>query len=45
MSIAASFPDIQNPKTEYKSYVNMRVVKRASDIFFEFYDKTGKRIE
>lgn len=45
MSIAASFPDIQNPKTEYKSYVNMRVVKRASDIFFEFYDKTGKRIK
>ena len=45
MSIAAAFPDIQNPKTEYKSYVNMRVVKKATDMFFTYYDLTGKRIK
>ena len=44
MSIAASFPDIQNPKTEYKSYVNQRVVKRATDTFFSLYNTSGKRI-
>ena len=44
MSIAAAFPDIQNPKTEYKSMVNKRVVKRATDIFFDLYNTKGERI-
>lgn len=46
MSIAAAFPDIQNPKTgEYKSYVNQTVVSKATSIFFDLYDENGKRKE
>lgn len=46
MSIAASFPDIQNPKTgEYKSYVNQTVVSKATSIFFSLYDENGKKIK
>ena len=46
MSIAASFPDISsNPKSDNKSYVNMRVVKKATDIFFEYYNIKGQRIK
>lgn len=45
MSLAAAFPDIQNPKTEYKSYVNQRVVKKASDIFFNYYNTKGERVK
>ena len=44
MSIAAAFPDIQNPKTKYKSMVNQRVVKNATDIFFDLYNTKGERI-
>ena len=44
MSIAASFPDIQNPNTgKYKSYVNQRVVSKATTIYFSMYDKNGKK--
>ena len=44
MSIAASFPDIQNPNTgKYKSYVNQRVVSKATTIYFNMYDKNGKK--
>lgn len=43
MSIAASFPDIQNPKTgNYKSNVNQRVVSKATKIFFNLYKKSNK---
>ncbi|MGM9878600.1 MAG: peptidoglycan D,D-transpeptidase FtsI family protein [Bacilli bacterium] len=46
MSIAASFPDIQNPKTgDYKSYVNQTVVSKATKIFFSLYDENGKKIK
>ncbi len=46
MSIAASFPDIQNPNGgEYKSYANQRIVSKATKIFFNLYDKNGKKIE
>ena len=46
MSIASSFPDIQNPKTgEYKSYVNQTVVSKATSIFFSLYDENGKKIK
>lgn len=45
MSIAASFPDIQNPKGgEYKSYRNQTIVSRATEIFFNLYDKNGVKI-
>lgn len=43
MSIAASFPDIQNPKTNYKSDVNQRVVSKSTKIFFDLYKKNNKR--
>ncbi len=43
MSIAASFPDIQNPKTgNYKSNVNQEVVSKATKIFFNLYKKSNK---
>lgn len=46
MSISASFPDIQNPKTgKYKSYVNQIVVSKATKIFFSLYDKNGKNMK
>lgn len=45
MAIAASFPDIQNPKTgKYKSYANQEIVSKSTSIFFSIYDKNGKRI-
>lgn len=46
MSIAASFPDIQNPNTgEYKSYANQQIVSKATKIFFSLYDENGKKIK
>ena len=46
MSIAASFPDIQNPKGgKYKSSVNQTVVAKSTKIFFSLYDKNGKKIK
>ena len=45
MSIAASFPDIQNPSTgKYKSYANQVIVSKATKIYFSLYDKNGKKI-
>ena len=45
MSIAASFPDIQNPNSgKYKSYANQAIVKNATEIYFSLYDKNGKKI-
>ena len=44
MSIAAAFPDIQNPKGgKYKSNVNQVIVSKTTSIFFNLYDKNGKR--
>ena len=44
MTIAAAFPDIQNPRTgKYKSYVNQTVVSKATTIYFDMYDKNGKK--
>lgn len=43
MSIAAAFPDIQNPKSTYKSSLNQRVVSKATSIYFDMYDKYGKK--
>lgn len=44
MSIAASFPDIQNPNSgDYKSNVNQEVVAKATKIFFDLYKKSDKR--
>ena len=44
MSIAAAFPDIQNPKGgKYKSNVNQVIVSKTTSIFFDLYDKNGKR--
>ena len=46
MSIAASFPDIQNPNSgKYKSSVSQVVVSKSTDIFFSLYDKNGKKIK
>lgn len=46
MSIAASFPDIQNPKGgEYKSSANQQIVSKATEIFFSLYDEKGKKIK
>ena len=43
MAIAASFPDIQNPKGgKYKSYANQIIVSKSTKIFFDIYDKNGK---
>jgi len=44
MSIVASSPDVQNPnRGSYKSDVNYRISRRASNLFFSFYDSSGKR--
>ena len=44
MSIAAAFPDIQNPKGgKYKSYANQLIVSKATSIYFKMYDKNGKK--
>ena len=44
MSIAASFPDIQNPHGgKYKSYANQVIVSKATKIYFDLYDKNGKK--
>ena len=44
MSIAAAFPDIQNPKGgKYKSYANQVIVSKATSIYFDLYDKNGKK--
>ena len=44
MSIAVSSPDVQNPnRGSYKSSVNLRISGKASDLFFKFYDESGKR--
>ena len=44
MSIAAAFPDIQNPKGgKYKSYANQKIVSKATTIYFDMYDKNGKK--
>ena len=44
MSIAAAFPDIQNPNGgEYKSYANQIIVSKATNIYFSLYDKNGKK--
>ena len=46
MSIAASFPDVQNPNSgKYKSSVSQVVVSKSTDIFFSLYDKNGKKIK
>ena len=46
MSLTASFPDIQNPKGgDYKSYANQIIVTKATNIFFDLYDKNGKKIK
>ena len=44
MSIVASSPDVQNPnRGTYKSDVNLRISKAASNIFFKFYNQSGER--
>ena len=44
MSIAAAFPDIQYPSgAKYKSYANQRIVSKATEIYFNMYDKNGKK--
>ncbi|MBQ6546511.1 MAG: penicillin-binding protein 2 [Bacilli bacterium] len=44
MSIAAAFPDIQNPRGgKYKSYANQMIVSKATTIYFSLYDKNGKK--
>ncbi len=44
MSIAAAFPDIQNPRGgKYKSYANQVIVSKATNIYFALYDKKGKK--
>lgn len=44
MTIATSSPDVQNPKRgNYKSDVNSRITKKATDIFFSLYDQKGNR--
>ena len=44
MSIAASFPDIQNPKGgKYKSYANQAIVSKATEIYFSLYNKNGQK--
>ncbi len=44
MSIAAAFPDISSSKdSNNKSYVNQRIVSKATDIYFSIYDKNGKK--
>ena len=44
MSIAAAFPDIQNPHGgKYKSYANQVIVSKATNIYFALYDKKGKK--
>lgn len=44
MAIVASSPDVQNPnRGSYKSDVNLRISKQASNLFFKFYDSSGKR--
>ena len=44
MSIAVSSPDVQDIVSgTYKSDVNYRISKAASNAFFELYDSKGKR--
>lgn len=44
MSITASSPDVQNPnKGSYRSEVNLRISKEASNIFFSYYNDKGER--
>jgi len=44
MSILTASPDVQNPKRgNYKSDVNSRITKKATNIFFSLYDTKGKR--
>lgn len=44
MAIATASPNVQNPKRgEYKSSVNYRITKKASDIFFKYYNTEGQR--
>lgn len=46
MSIVVSSPHVQDPNLgTYKSDVNLRVSKKASDIFFKYYDYDGNRIK
>ena len=42
MAIAVSSPDVQNPnRGEFKSNVNYRVSRNASDLYFKYYDLDG----
>ncbi len=44
MSIVVSSPHVQDPNSgTYKSDVNLRVSKKASNIFFKYYDYNGNR--
>lgn len=44
MSIVVSSPHVQDPNLgTYKSDVNLRVSKKASDIFFKYYDYDGNK--
>lgn len=45
LSIAGSFPDISSSNSNNKSYVNMRTIKNATDIFFSFYDLNGEKLK
>ena len=46
MSITVSSPHVQDPNSgEYKSNVNLRISKNASNIFFKYYDYNGNRIK
>ncbi len=44
MSIAVSSPHVQDPNQgKYKTDVNLRISKNASNIFFKYYDYNGNR--
>lgn len=44
MTILTASPDVQNPKRgNYKSDINSRITKKATNIFFSLYDTKGNR--
>ena len=44
MSIAVSSPDVQNPnRGSYKTDVNYYISKKASNLFFKYYNESGVR--
>ena len=45
MTITGAFPDIAKvTSNDYKSNANMRMISKATKIFFGLYDKNGKKI-